>query len=133
MASDRTIAVAERHDVEGFGNWNVKNGMNHVEPPEVLLQGMLTLRLHLDDTGADNGALDIVPGSHKLGRVPANKVLGFARAVEAICCEAVAGEILAMRLTTIHKSERSANPTRRRVLHADYSGDKLPPPLTWLL
>lgn len=30
---DRTIAVKQRIDVDGFGPWSVKSGMIHVEPP----------------------------------------------------------------------------------------------------
>jgi hypothetical protein len=34
---DRTIAVAERIDVDGFGPWSVKSGLVHVAPPFELL------------------------------------------------------------------------------------------------
>lgn len=30
---DLTIAVAERHDREGWGSWSIKAGVPHVEPP----------------------------------------------------------------------------------------------------
>lgn len=128
---DRTIAVAARHAVDGFDHWNRKDGVDHVEPPAELLSRMLTLRLHLDETSADNGALDILPGSHRLGRVPSNEVAGLAQSDHAVACAVRSGDILAMRLTTIHKSERSTRPGRRRVLHVDYSPDVLPPPLRW--
>jgi ectoine hydroxylase-related dioxygenase (phytanoyl-CoA dioxygenase family) len=130
---DRTIAVKARHDVPGFRNWNQKGGVDHVEPPVELLSRMLTLRLHLDDTGVDNGALDILPGSHRLGRLRASDVVRLGHSADAVSCVARAGDILAMRLTTIHKSEKSSNPSRRRVFHVDYSPDSLPPPLEWQL
>jgi hypothetical protein len=128
---DRTIAVRERHDVAGFDNWNVKDGVAHVEPPIDLLKRMVTLRLHLDDAGDDNGALDIVPGSHMRGRISATDVLAVARREPVVRCAAKAGDVLAMRLVTLHKSERAANPSRRRVLHVDFSPDRLPLPLEW--
>jgi hypothetical protein len=46
---DRTICVRERLEVEGFGPWTVKRGMNHVAPPFEMLAQMVTLRVHLDD------------------------------------------------------------------------------------
>lgn len=46
---DRTIVVRSRIAVEGFGPWSVKDGLIHVEPPVSVLEGMVTLRLHLDD------------------------------------------------------------------------------------
>lgn len=131
LHQDRTIAVNERHDVAGFDNWNVKDGVAHVEPPIELLMRMVTLRLHLDDAGDDNGALDIVPGSHMRGRIPAAEVLGVARREPVVRCAAKSGDVLAMRLVTLHKSERAAKPSRRRVLHVDFSPDRLPPPLEW--
>jgi hypothetical protein len=36
---DRTIVVAERVDVEGFGPWTVKSGLIHVAPPVDVLAG----------------------------------------------------------------------------------------------
>lgn len=130
---DRTIAAAGRYDVAGFDAWNVKDGVHHVEPPPELLSRMMTLRLHLDDTGAENGALDILPGSHRLGRVPAADAVRLGNRGPVVTCVAGRGEVLAMRLTTIHKSERSVQPSRRRVLHVDYSADALPLPLIWAL
>lgn len=128
---DRTIAVAERHDVAGFSSWNVKDGVTHVEPPIDLLARMVTLRLHLDETGPENGALDIVPGSHKAGRLPAADVVRLGRESSYVRCAAGVGDVLAMRLLTVHKSERATLVSRRRVLHVDYSADVLPEPLAW--
>ena len=45
---DRTIAVAKRADVNGFGPWTVKSGLLHVAPPFDILVRMVTLRVHLD-------------------------------------------------------------------------------------
>lgn len=45
---DRTIEVAERCEVAGFGPWTVKQGRVHVAPPVSLLERMVTVRLHLD-------------------------------------------------------------------------------------
>jgi hypothetical protein len=45
---DRTIAVRQRIDIDGFGPWSVKSGMVHVGPPFDLLASMVTVRVHLD-------------------------------------------------------------------------------------
>ena len=66
---DRTIAVMERVDVEGFGPWTVKSGLLHVAPPFDLLAGMLTLRVHLDPVPETNAPLLVARGSHRLGRI----------------------------------------------------------------
>src|SRR5688572_451281 len=53
---DMTIAVRERIEVEGYGPWSVKAGIHHAQPPVSILENMLTVRLHLDDTNEANGA-----------------------------------------------------------------------------
>src|SRR4051794_41033515 len=64
---DQSIAVRQRIDALGFGPWSVKAGVQHVQPPADILTGMLTVRLHLDDCGVDNGPLQVLPGSHAAG------------------------------------------------------------------
>ncbi len=61
---DLTIAVQDRVEAEGFGPWNVKAGILHVRPPIGVLEGMLTLRIHLDDCETGQGPLRVLPGSH---------------------------------------------------------------------
>lgn len=46
---DRSIAVRDRLEVEGYGPWSVKAGVVHVQPPAEVLRAMLTIRIHLDD------------------------------------------------------------------------------------
>lgn len=67
---DRTIVVEERLDACGFGSWTVKSGLIQVEPPFEILERMVTLRVHLDAVDGSNAPLRIVPGSHRLGRLP---------------------------------------------------------------
>ena len=130
---DRTIAVTDRMEMPGFGPWSMKAGVHHVEPPQTILQSILSLRLHLDDCAADNGPLMVVGGSFRLGRVPSQQI---KRHVEngsiRICC-AKAGDVVAMRGLTIHASERASRPGHRRVLHVDFSATDLPGGLQWAL
>jgi hypothetical protein len=72
---DLTIAVEEQRDVDdSYGPWSTKAGVTHVQPPTEVLDRMITLRLHLDPCGETNGALRVIPGTHKFGRVNQNKV-----------------------------------------------------------
>nr|WP_271200455.1 phytanoyl-CoA dioxygenase family protein [Methylopila turkensis] len=130
---DRTIAVAERRDVEGYGPWSVKGGVVHVEPPAELLDGMLTLRLFVDPCGSDQGPVSIALGSHRLGRVPAAEVADRAKAAPELIATGEAGDVLAMRLLALHASGRSRSTSPRRVLHVDYAPEPLPPPLRWAM
>lgn len=128
---DRTVAVKRRVEVVGFGPWSTKAGVPHVAPPQALLEAMFSLRLHLDDCGPENGPLKIIPGSHRLGRLPVRDVLDLGRREKAETCLAVAGDVLAMRALTVHASDPAIAPAHRRVLHLDFSTADLPAPLEW--
>jgi hypothetical protein len=130
---DRTIAVAGRIDVPGYAIWSRKGGVDHVEPPEALLSSMVSLRLHLDDCGPDNGPLMAIRGSFRLGPVPASQIKPHVDAGPIAVCCADAGDVVAMRGLTIHASERAVRPGHRRVLHVDFSAADLPGGLRWAL
>ena len=128
---DRAIAVKERVDTPGFKNWTVKHGIPHVEAPQHILDRIVTLRLHLDDCGADNGPLEVAFGSHRCGVLTKSEIA--ARLPEMDCgpCLAAAGDVLAMRGLTVHRSGPAREPSHRRVLHVDYTDTELPAGLEW--
>lgn len=129
---DRTICVRERVEVSGYGPWTVKSGMQHVAPPFDLLSRMVTLRVHLDDVPQENAPLKIIPGSHKLGRVPEGDMDAAVSRFGQYTCLAVAGDIWAYATPIIHGSNAASHPLRRRVLQVDFSADELPGGLAWL-
>jgi ectoine hydroxylase-related dioxygenase (phytanoyl-CoA dioxygenase family) len=129
---DLTIAVAARHDQEGWGPWSLKAGIPHVEPPARLLAKMLTIRLHLDDCHADNGPLRVIPGSHALGRLSRERIQAMRQSTEEVTCVAPEGSALLMCPLLLHASSPARTPQHRRVLHIEYAPeDLLPPPLRW--
>lgn len=128
---DLTIAVHEKREVEGFGPWSLKDGVHHVQPPVEILSRMLAVRVHLDDTAADHGALRVVPGSHRLGRIALPEIPEWrARLGEAVCPVAEGGMML-MRPLLLHASSKCRTGTHRRVLHIEYAGCDLPSGLQW--
>jgi hypothetical protein len=128
---DLTLAVKERVEVPGFGPWSVKEGVPHVQPPVGLLEQMLSVRLHLDDTDATNGALRVLPGTHLLGRLNAEAIRRCRETCKEVSCEAKAGDALLMRPLLLHASSHSTSQRRRRVLHIEFAGFDLPTLLEW--
>ena len=126
---DRTIAVRQRFEVSGFGPWTLKSGIPHVEPPFSYIANMVTLRAHLDACGADNGPLRIAPGSHRLGRIPVNKINDVVRQCGEVSCLASRGDVWVCSTAIVHASEASRCSSRRRLLMVDYSAAELPNPL----
>lgn len=130
---DRTIAVQQRRDVAGFGPWSVKAGVQNVSPPAAVLEQMLTVRIHLDDCAADNGALRVVPGSHRLGILSPEEIAAQrdSNPEKIACCDAASGDALLMRPLLLHASSPAVVPKRRRVLHFEFAAEPLPRGLAW--
>lgn len=93
---------------------------------------MLVLRVHLDETGAENAPLLIAPGSHRLGRVPEPEVAAAVARLGTASCEAGSGDVWAYRALILHASDRARAPTRRRILQLAYSCEALPGGLEWV-
>ncbi len=128
---DLAIAVRERIETPGFGGWSVKEGVPHVQPPTEILERMLTVRIHLDDADEENGALRVLPGTHTLGRLDADRVTILRREREEVVCIAQAGDALLMRPLLLHASGRLTSDRPRRVLHLEYATEELPGGLKW--
>ena len=128
---DLTLAVRTRVEVQGFGPWSIKDGVQHVQPPVGLLEQMLTVRLHLDDCDETNGALRVLPGTHRLGRLDAERIRELREEHSEVVCKVAAGGVLLMRPLLLHASARSQSTRHRRMLHIDYAGFGLPEPLGW--
>src|SRR5262249_52803550 len=129
---DRSIAVAERIEVDGFGPWTVKDGLLHVAPPFELLVRMVTLRVHLDPVPATNAPLLIARGSHRLGRICETEIPRALQPCTAAACLADVGDIWLYATPILHASQAALEPARRRVLHVDFAVGDLPGGLKWL-
>jgi ectoine hydroxylase-related dioxygenase (phytanoyl-CoA dioxygenase family) len=130
---DRSIAVCNRASVDGYGAWARRFGYWQVEPPAEMLDHIVTLRVHLDDSGPQSGPLLVRPGSHRLGRLTQAAITALPRSPAAVECLALEGDIVAMKPLIVHSSRKAGNPTRRRVLHLEFATCNLPAPLEWAL
>ena len=128
---DLTLALRARAEVSGFGPWSTKDGIPHVQPPIELLQQMLTVRLHLDAADESNGALRVLPGSHRLGRLSSERVQELRGQQSDFLCAVSAGDALLMRPLLLHASGRSTSTRHRRVLRIEYAAFTLPNELEW--
>lgn len=129
---DQTIAVAERREMEGFGPWSIKAGVQHVQPPASILENMMSVRIHLDDCGVENGALRVIAGSHLFGRISERQASEIGEDGSATECTVSAGDALLMRPLLVHASSAASKPGHRRVIHLDFGACKLPNGLCWL-
>lgn len=128
---DLAIAVDKRIEIDGFTCWSTKNGTPHVQPPVQILEQMVNVRIHLDAADETNGALWVSPGSHRLGRIPANEAASAANQLGTKLCAAAAGDVLLFRPLTLHASKKAISNRPRRVIHLEFAGVALPSPLEW--
>ena len=128
---DLTIAVREQKDVDGFTAWTRKADIFHVQPPASVLESIVSLRVHLDDTDESNGALRVVVGSHRFGRLSATEIQRRKVNGEIATCRVGKGGAMLMRPLLLHASSPAENALHRRVLHFEFSSAELPEGLEW--
>ncbi|MDB6124143.1 MAG: protein involved in biosynthesis of mitomycin antibiotics/polyketide fumonisin [Pedosphaera sp.] len=129
---DLSVAVKHRIEVAGFGPWSIKAGIQHVQPPASVLEQMLTVRLHLDDSHEENGPLQVLPGSHIHGKLGAQEIEAWRNQTPATPCIIGQGGVLLMRPLLLHASSPAQRPGHRRVIHLEFAAKSLPGGLEWL-
>lgn len=127
---DLIISVKEQRETAGFSHWQVRKNRIVVQPPAEVLANIVTLRIHLDDCTADNGALRVIEASHHRGIVPMNDWQPAENDRESLC-QAQAGDVMLMQPLTLHSSKRTSNQQRRRVVHLEFFDGELPNGLQW--
>lgn len=126
---DLTISVNKKIDVKHFENWTVKQNQFAVQPPKEILENNFTIRIHLDRTTKDNGALKVLNASHKKG-ISRVENINLNEEIETIC-EVEKGGIMIMKPLLFHASNKTTNNERRRVIHIEFSNQILPNELEW--
>ena len=114
---DLSIPVAARVAHAALSGWSVKEDGHYVQPPASLLDALLAVRLHLDACGPDEGALRVVPRSHRLGRMVPEGIAAIDKHGQETICAADVGDLLLMRPLLLHASSKAKRPNGRRILH----------------
>ena len=126
---DLTISVDKKIELENFGPWTVKQNQFAVQPPLEFLENNFTIRIHLDNTDENNGALKVIPKSHLKGIYRA-ETINWATETETIC-NTLKGGIMIMKPLLLHSSSRTTNNLKRRVIHIEFSNKELNNGLNW--
>lgn len=126
---DLTISVNRKLEMEGFGPWTTKHNQFAVQPPLNILENNFTIRIHLDETTSDNGALRVISGSHRKGVCRPDSINRDSE--KEFICEVEKGGIMLMKPLLLHSSGRTTNNRKRRVLHIEFSKEILPSGLEW--
>lgn len=123
------ISVDKKVELPNFGPWTTKQNQFAVQPPLNILENIFTIRIHLDDTDENNGALKVVPKSHSKG-IYRPETMDWNIEKEEIC-NVEKGGIMIMKPLIFHGSNRTTNGKKRRVIHIEFADMELPEHLQW--
>ena len=126
---DLTISVNQKIDSDNFSNWTKKQNQFAVQPNTAILENIFTIRIHLDDTDKNNGALKVLEKSHKKSVFRLEKI-DLSQEKE-IFCNVNSGGIMLMKPLLFHASNKTTNNKNRRVIHLEFSNINLPDNIQW--
>jgi ectoine hydroxylase-related dioxygenase (phytanoyl-CoA dioxygenase family) len=128
---DLSIPVAYQVHDPAVTGWSRKEGVLYAQPTSSLVSQLLAVRLQLDDCTNGDGALHVVGGSHRHGRISVAQAFALRDKFGETRCAVPVGGALLMRPLLLHASSKLAGIRRRRVLHFLFGPDVLPFGLRW--
>lgn len=126
---DLTISVDKKIELENFNFWTKKQNQYAVQPPIEILENIVTIRIHLDETNEKNGAMKVVPKSHSK-KIYRPETIDWSTEKE-VSCDVNKGGVMLMKPLLLHASGRTTNNQRRRVIHIELSNFNLPNEINW--
>ncbi len=131
MHQDLSIPVAQRVEHPQLTGWSEKENTLFVQPPASVLENILAVRVHLDACGADDGALRVVPRSHRSSRLDDTAMQALRQANGEVLCCVPQGAALLLAPLLLHASSKVTSGKPRRVLHFQFAPPVLPFGLQW--
>jgi ectoine hydroxylase-related dioxygenase (phytanoyl-CoA dioxygenase family) len=128
---DLSIPVKQYVEAVTLTGWTRKQGRIFVQAPVNVLEEMIAMRLHLDDSDHGNGPLRVVAGSHRFGRIPSRDCARHRDEHGEVECVVPRGGVLLMKPLLLHASSKAVTSRRRRVLHFVFGPHDLPHGLAW--
>ncbi len=116
----------------GGGRWEWHQDYGYWYQNGCLYPDMLSVAIALDPATRENGCMQVIKGSHKLGRIEHGRVAGQTgadmerveqamKALELVYCEMAPGDALFFHSNTLHCSAANLSPTRRNLLICCYN------------
>jgi ectoine hydroxylase-related dioxygenase (phytanoyl-CoA dioxygenase family) len=118
---DTALPLHAQRDLPGWGPWSRKWGVIYAHAPARVLERILALRVHLDDSTPLNGPLRVLPGTNHMGVLTDAAIQKLIRELPAVECTVARGGIVSMRPLLVHASSKATTPAPRRVLHIEYA------------
>jgi len=116
---DRSIPVPSPALPPGFDNLTRKADGWQAEAPAVLLAQMRNLRIFVDRATVDDGPLEVIPGSHRRGRIEQAEIAVVVGQKTWVPLTGEAGDAVILSPLLLHRSRRATEPSGRRVLQLE--------------
>lgn len=117
---DSALPVVRPPSSNDWGAASVKDGITFCQAPARVLREIVALRIHIDDSGPDNGPLRLIAGSHK-ERLSDKEIDRVVTDGPQVTCTVGKGGVIAMRPLIVHASSKCTSDLPRRVLHIEYA------------
>jgi hypothetical protein len=131
LHQDLTVPLAKWVDTPMYSAWSRKEGELFAQAPVELLRELLAVRVHLDDCRESNGALRVVPGTHRGGRLSSAQSRGERAARGERVVAVPRGSLMLMKPLLLHASSKATLDGPRRVLHFLFGPAQLPGGAQW--
>jgi Phytanoyl-CoA dioxygenase (PhyH) len=131
LHQDLSVPVQNRAASAACSGWSEKEGQIYVQPPSAALEQLLAVRIHVDPCPTESGALRVVPGSHRAGRLNGAQAEKLRAQRGETVVPVLRGGALLMRPLLLHASSKSSAVRPRRVLHFVFGPTQLPEGLAW--
>ena len=116
---DRSIPVSSPALPPGFDNLTRKTDGWQAEAPAELLAEMRNCRIFIDRATADDGPLEVIPGSHRRGRIEQAEIPAITARGAWRPLTGDAGDLVVLSPLLLHRSRRAAEPSGRRVMQLE--------------
>jgi ectoine hydroxylase-related dioxygenase (phytanoyl-CoA dioxygenase family) len=116
---DRSIPVSSPALLPGFSNPTRKDGGWQAEAPVALLAAMRNIRIFVDQATIDDGPLEVIPGSHRRGRIEQAEITAAIGHSIWLPLTGESGDAVILSPLLLHRSRRAAEPHGRRVLQLE--------------
>jgi ectoine hydroxylase-related dioxygenase (phytanoyl-CoA dioxygenase family) len=116
---DRSIPVPSPALPPGFDNLTRKADGWQAEAPAPLLATMRNMRIFIDRATIDDGPLEVIPGSHRRGRIEQAEIAAAIGPKTWLPLTGDAGDAVILSPLLLHRSRRATEPGGRRVLQLE--------------
>jgi ectoine hydroxylase-related dioxygenase (phytanoyl-CoA dioxygenase family) len=116
---DRSIPIPSSKLPEGFSRATRKGDGWQAEAPMAVLQTMRNFRIFIDDATTDDGPLEVIPGSHRLGRIEQAAIPSIVAQSAWHALTGRAGDMVMLSPLLLHRSFKATSPRGRRVLQIE--------------